>query len=57
MGSCLTLGSEWSEETHGLTTQEAPLGRDTWSEGRRVKGAQEKSFAMWRTASGFLVTG
>ena len=27
MGSCLTLGNEWSEETHGLTKQEIPLGR------------------------------
>ena len=35
MGSCLTLGNEWSEETHGLTKQEALLGR---TPGQRAGG-------------------
>ena len=37
MGSCLTLGSELSEETHVLTKQETLLGRAARAESRRVR--------------------
>ena len=37
VGSCLTLGSELSEETHVLTEQESLLGRSIWVESRRVR--------------------
>ena len=37
MDSCLTLGSELSEETHVLTKHGILLGRDTWAERSRVR--------------------
>ena len=37
LGSCLTLGSELSEETHVLTKQEILLGKGTWVESSRVR--------------------
>ena len=37
LGSCLTLGNELSEETHGLTKQEILLGKGTRVESRRVR--------------------
>ena len=36
VGSCLTLGSELSEETHVLTKRETLLGRGARVEGSRV---------------------
>ena len=36
MGSCLTLGSELSEETHVLTKRETLSGRGARVEGSRV---------------------
>ena len=41
-GSCLTLGSELSKETHMLTKQETLLGRGAWVESREGEGTQEK---------------
>ena len=37
LGSCLTLGSELSEETHVLTKQEILLGNGAQVESRRVR--------------------
>ena len=37
LGSCLTLGSELSEETHVLTKQEIFLGKGAQVESRRVR--------------------
>ena len=37
VGSCLTLGSELSRETHELTKQEILLGRGTRMESSRVR--------------------
>ena len=37
LGSCPTLGSELSEETHVLTKQEILLGKGTWVESSRVR--------------------
>ena len=37
VGSCITHGSELSEETHMLTKQETLLGKGAWAESRRVK--------------------
>ena len=37
MGSCLTLGNEFSDETFLLTKQETVLARDAWAESRRVR--------------------
>ena len=36
-GSCLTLGNNFSEETHMLTKQEILLGKGTWVESSRVR--------------------
>ena len=37
LGSCLTLGSELSEEAHVLTKQEILLGKGTWVESSSVR--------------------
>ena len=37
MGSCLTLGNEFSEETHVLTKQEILLEKSAWAESSRVR--------------------
>ena len=37
VGSCITLGSELSEETHELTKQELLLGKGAQAESRRVR--------------------
>ena len=37
LGSCLTLRSELSKETHVLTTQEILLGKGTQAESSRVR--------------------
>ena len=37
LGSCLTLGSELSKETHVLTKQEILLGKGTRVESSRVR--------------------
>ena len=37
LGSCLTLRSELSEETHVMTEQETLLGRGAQAEGSRVR--------------------
>ena len=37
MGSCLTLGNEFSDETFLLTKQETVLGKGIWVESRRVR--------------------
>ena len=66
MGSCLTLGNEFSEEIHVLTKQETLLGRGVLAESSRVrearrialqgKGSQEDCSATWWFAvSGFMV--
>ena len=36
MGSCATLGNEFSEKIHELTKQETLLGRGAWVERSRV---------------------
>ena len=38
LGSCLTLGNEFSEETHVLTKQEILLGKGTREIGRATQG-------------------
>ena len=45
LGSCLTLGNELSEETHGLTKQETLLGKGTQVESSRVREKCKK--AKW----------
>ena len=37
LGSCLTLGNEWSEETHVLTKQEILLGKGARVESSKVR--------------------
>ena len=37
LGSCLTLGNEFSEETHVLAKQEILLGKDTQAERSRLR--------------------
>ena len=41
LGSCLTLGSELSKETHILTKQEALLCKGTQAESSRVRNLGE----------------
>ena len=55
VGSCLTLGSELSKETHVLTKQETLLGRGARKESSRVR--EPRRTATWLTVSGFMVTG
>ena len=43
LGSCLTLGSELSKETHVLTKQEILLGKSTLVESSRVRKSILKS--------------
>ena len=55
MGSCLTLRSELSEETHVLTEQDTLLGRDALVMSKRVReprtalprGSQSQSWVLW----------
>ena len=56
MGSCLTLGSELSEETHLLTKQETLSGGAPGGK-QEGKGTQENCSAMWLVVSGFMVMG
>ena len=55
-GSCLTVRSELSEETHVLTKQQTFWGRDTGGE-QQGKGTQENCSATWLVVSGFMVKG
>ena len=65
MGSCLTLGSELSEETHVLTKQRLywevapppPPGRRAAGGRAAGEGTQESCAATWLTASGFMGLG
>ena len=56
MGSCLTLGSELSEETHLLTKQETLSGGAPGGK-QEGKGTQENCSATWLTVLGFMVMG
>ena len=55
VGSCLTLGSELSEEIHVLIEQETLFGRDALVMSKRVKeprtalprGSQSQSWVLW----------
>ena len=57
MGSCLTLGTELSEETHVLRKQEILLGRGTQAESSRVRETGRTALPRGSTVSGFMVMG
>ena len=48
LGSCLTLGSELSKETHVLTKQESLLGKGTRVESRRVREPRRTALPVAR---------
>ena len=52
-GSCLTLGSELSKETHVLTKQETLLERGACVESREGEGTQEKLLCHMACSLGF----
>ena len=53
MGSCLTLRNELSEETHGLTMQEALLGSGAQLENNRVREPRRTALPC-ASQSGFI---
>ena len=55
VGSCLTLRSELSEETHMLIKQEILLGKGARVESRRVR--EPRRSVTWLAVSGFMVMG
>ena len=56
MGSCLTLRSELSEETHVLTKQETLLGKGTQAESSRVREPRRTALPHG-LVSGFMMMG
>ena len=57
MGSCLTLRSELSEETHRLTKQETLSGRDARVESSRVKEPRRTALPCDSRSHGFSYDG
>ena len=54
-GSCLTLGSELTKETHMLTKRETLLGRGARVESRRAREPRRNCSATWLAVRGFMV--
>ena len=58
VGSCLTLRSELSKETHMLTKQETLWGRGSWAESSRVREPRRTAWpCTWLALLGFMVVG